>query len=57
MALTIKEERQILLNRRTRPRMYGGVEAAVSDGDGYPISANVLILDRLSTPELLRQLG
>ena len=32
------EDLQLLLNRRMRTRMYGGVGAAVSNGGGYPIS-------------------
>ena len=31
------EDLQLLLNRRMRTRMYGGVGAAVSNGGGYPI--------------------
>ena len=33
------EDLQLLLNRRMRTRMYGGVGAAVSNGGGYPISS------------------
>ncbi len=32
------EDLQLLLNRRMRTRMYGGVGAAVSNGGGYPIT-------------------
>ena len=35
------EDLQLLLNRRMRTRMYGGVGAAVSNGGGYPIMPGI----------------
>jgi hypothetical protein len=37
------EDLQLLLNRRMRTRMYGGVGAAVSNGGGYPISVGFVV--------------
>jgi hypothetical protein len=43
------EDLQLLLNRRMRTRMYGGVGAAASNGGGYPISATFTLMLRSPT--------